>query len=466
MVFSSFVFLGIFLSVTLALYFIVKNRAWRNAVLLIASLFFYAWGEPVWIIALFVVSLVDYIAALAIEKIGKGQNKRTVLIVALVVNLGVLFVFKYLSLFVNTIDLIPFIAIPDPQIALPIGISFYTFQSMSYVIDVYRGKVQAQHAYNKLLLYISMFPQLVAGPIVRYSDISKMIDGRVETAAGFARGTLRFSIGFAKKVLLANFAAQVATSLLADGLSDLSAAGAWLGLLMFAFQIYFDFSGYSDMAIGLGRIFGFEYKENFNYPYISRSITEFWRRWYISLSSFFRDYVYIPMGGNRRHQYLNIAVVWALTGIWHGASWNFMLWGLYYGLLLVVEKKLLKFDCDISRIPIMSTLLTMLFVLFGWSLFYYTDISQLGVFLTSLIGLGDTSIALTATELTSVSGVFYLIPVMVIACTPLPARLAGRIFKENNLGFILRFCLAMVLMIISFVVLVNQGYNPFIYFRF
>ena len=323
MVFSSLLFLCIFLPVVLLLYFWNSNITYRNTVMVIASLIFYAWGEPVWVIALLFSAAIDYVNGLIIHKyFGKWQAKLA-LIASLVLNLGILATFKYSSWIVSSINGAFGINIPYYDFALPLGISFYTFQTLSYTIDMYRGEIEVQKNPLSFLCYVSMFPQLVAGPIVRYIDIEKQINNRHITLRGFEYGILRFAQGMVKKVVFANGVGAIATALLESNPAS-SVLSAWVGIIAYTFQIYFDFSGYSDMAIGMGRMFGFNFLENFNYPYISKNVTDFWRRWHISLSTFFRDYVYIPLGGNRKHQVFNIFFVWMLTGLWHGASWNFV----------------------------------------------------------------------------------------------------------------------------------------------
>ena len=337
MVFSSLFFLFMFLPVVLLTQHFVPGVRLKNIVVLAASLFFYAWGEPKWIFVMLLVTLIDYLAGRIIDRKRGTKAAKTALILSIVLTLSTLIIFKYLNFFTENIFSL-FGSDFKTNIALPIGISFYTFQAMSYVIDVYREDVKCQNNYAKLLLYVSMFPQLIAGPIVRYSDIEKEIEVRTVTFDKISYGITRFVIGLFKKAVFANFLGETATMFLDGDLSQVSAVQGWFGIIAYFFQIYFDFSGYSDMAIGLGRIMGFSFPENFRYPYISKSITEFWRRWHITLSSFFRDYIYIPLGGNRKRHLLNMFVVWALTGFWHGASWNFLLWGLYYFVLLVLEK--------------------------------------------------------------------------------------------------------------------------------
>ena len=335
MVFSNLIFLYLFLPVCLIAYFFCPGIRAKNAVLILFSLIFYAWGEPVYLLLMIASAAVNWYFGLLIER----RRKKIFLILALVLDLGCLAVFKYAGFFMENLNAVFGASIPVPQIALPIGISFYTFQALSYTVDVWRGDVPAQRSFAKLLLYISLFPQLIAGPIVRYSDVAAQIDDRQFDASEAFYGATRFCIGLAKKVLLADAAGKVASQILDGSLASNTTVAAWLGILLYTFEIYFDFSGYSDMAIGMGRIFGFKYMENFRLPYTAVSITDFWRRWHISLSSFFRDYVYIPLGGKKKHRLLNMAIVWALTGMWHGASWNFVLWGLYFFVILTIEKQ-------------------------------------------------------------------------------------------------------------------------------
>lgn len=470
MVFSSSVFLGIFLPSVLLLYYIIPNRGWRNTVLLIASLVFYAWGEPIWVFAMIALSLVDYAGGIAISRM-EEKARKPMLVVLIALNLAMLFMFKYFNFLIENVEKLFSLfkagtGLPRFPYAMPIGISFFTFQALTYIVDIYRGEVEAKKNPLHVLLYISLFPQLIAGPIVRYSDVSEEISCRKENITEFASGALRFSIGLAKKVILANYAGSVATSLLTDNLSGLSSDGALIGNLMYTLQIYYDFSGYSDMAIGLGLMFGFHFKENFQYPYISRSITEFWRRWHISLGSFFRDYVYIPLGGNRRHAYLNIFIVWMLTGLWHGASWNFIIWGLYYGILLVIEKSLRKHGIDMGKIPVLSTALVLIFVSFGWAIFYYTDMWQLSAFCSALFSFGSGPVTMGLKELTQVNSIFYLIPIMIIGATPLPAKIGAKIAPAKGYGVVLRILWMAVLLAASYIFIISQTYNPFLYFRF
>ena len=382
------VFIYLFLPLNLILYFISSNKTWRNGVLLAFSFFFYAWGEPVWVFMLMLTAFLDYTWARCIEYFrlsGQSRRMKLALAASLLFDLGMLGVFKYSGFFVENLNLLTGLSLPVPQISLPIGISFYTFQTISYVLDVYRGQVPAQKSYCKYLMYLSSYHQLVAGPIVRYSDVAAQIEERHTTPQDMSEGITRFCIGLTKKVVVANAAGKLVEQYLNAPLQELSVAGAWFGVLLYSIQLYYDFSAYSDMAIGLGRMFGFHYHTNFNYPYLAKSVTDFWRRWHISLGSFFRDYVYIPLGGNRRHQLLNISVVWLLTGLWHGASWNFVLWGAFYGILLMVEKLgLLRW---LQRIPVVFSHLYLLFVtLIGWTLFYTTDLSRLAGYFQVMFG--------------------------------------------------------------------------------
>ena len=464
MVFSSLLFLGLFLPITLGLYYINRNTTYRNIILLVASLIFYGWGEPVLIINMLFSAFVGYISAFGIEKWRGRCGAKLSLIFALVVDIGLLGVFKYSGFFVSNINALFGTGITFAGFALPLGISFYTFQILSYVIDVYRDEAGLQKSYYKFLLYVSMFPQLVAGPIVRYVDIEKQINKRSVTAKDFEYGVIRFTQGMFKKIILANTAGKIVDSLLGGDLTTLSAPGAWLGILVYAFQIYFDFSGYSDMAIGLGSFFGFKFRENFNYPYISKSITEFWRRWHMSLSSFFRDYVYIPLGGNRRHQLFNIAVVWFLTGFWHGASWNFIFWGIYYGIWLIIEKKLIsKF---IDKIPaLLRIIYSNLIVLGGWVLFYFTDTGRLKQFISAAAGRNENATNIMA-EHQATSNIWFIL-LMFICSTPLIKIIAKKLKEKYRLLYaVLLPVTVAVVLFMCFVMLVSDSYNPFLYFRF
>ena len=469
MVFSSMTFIPLFLPAILLLYFCSRSIRARNTVLLIFSLLFYGWGEPVWIFIMMLSVLANYLSGLLISRTKNRAEQRIYMLLGVGMSLACLFLLKYFGFFADTVCgilgrkhnlLIP---------ALPIGLSFYTFQIITYVVDVYRGKVPVQKNYFDLLLYVSFFPQLIAGPIVNYTDIAASLHQRCTRGKDFYQGFLRFCVGLAKKVLLANTCGVITEKLPAFG--ELSVAGSWLMAVAYAFQIYFDFSGYSDMAIGLGRIFGFNFLENFNYPYISRSVTEFWRRWHISLGSFFRDYVYIPLGGNRVGPWKhvrNILVVWLLTGFWHGASWNFIAWGVYYGLLLLAEKFLLQPIKD--KLPaVVNVLTTLLLVLIGWVLFYYVDLSEGLQHLKVMFGLAGA-------PLTDPAAIYYfkhnLVFLVSAALASLPWKLwLNRLPKATrkqlrDTGRWLKPLTLTVLFLLSVAMVVGQSYNPFLYFRF
>lgn len=441
----------------------------QNGVLVAASLVFYAWGEPVYV-ALMVLSVVmNYIVGLCID-CGRRRSK-TALVVGLALNIGVIGVFKYANFLVESLAALG-LPLKSPEIALPIGISFFTFQSMSYLIDVYRGEVSAQRSFASLLLYISMFPQLVAGPIVRYSTISAEIDKRSISYNDIAEGSFRFLVGLGKKVILANELSELSGQFLDANPDGVTTAGAWLGIIAFTLQIYFDFSGYSDMAIGMGRCLGFHFDENFRYPYISTSITEFWRRWHISLGSFFRDYVYIPLGGNRRHQPLNIMIVWFLTGLWHGASWNFVLWGIYFGIIVLLEKyTLLKIKDSIPRVIL--HIYSLFFIVFGWVIFYFEDFSRLGRFVTVLFGFGGAGgWDLMAQNALSTNA--WLLIAAVVCCLPLGTMIkdfCANAFKKQGMALPLlvttgKIVCAAALIVVCTLLLIGDTTNAFLYTRF
>lgn len=444
-----------------------RQHPLENGVLVIFSLIFYAWGEPIYVLLMIASVLVNYFIGLGLAK----ARSKAVLILGVVFNIAVIGVFKYADFLVETINMLGF-GIPLPNIRLPIGISFFTFQTMSYLFDVYRGETAVQKSYVNLLLYISMFPQLIAGPIVRYDTIAEEIDSRSISFDDIAEGSFRFLIGLGKKVILANQLSELSGQFLDGDITALSAGGAWLGIIAYTLQIYFDFSGYSDMAIGMGRCFGFHFDENFNYPYISSTITEFWRRWHISLGSFFRDYVYIPMGGNRRHQPLNIMVVWFLTGLWHGASWNFVLWGVYFGIIIMLEKyTILKIR---DKIPsFILHIYSLLLIIFGWVLFYYTDFSKIGQFFGALFGAGSAGgwDYLAQNALTSN---LWLLIAAVICCVPF-GRFIRSFYDEAGtvrsaglatLMTIMKIVCAAALLAASTLLLIGDTNNPFLYLRF
>ena len=469
MVFSSLLFLYAFLPVCLLLYFLVPGLKGKNIVLLCASLVFYAWGEPVYVFLMLAVAALNWGFGLLLEK----KRSKGLLALCVALNLASLVVFKYAGFLVENCNALFGAAFRVPQISLPIGISFYTFQALSYSVDVYRKDVGVQRSYWKFLLYVSMFPQLIAGPIVRYVDVAAQIESRESDPENVFRGVTRFCVGLGKKVLLADHVGQVADQLLGGSFTGATTLGIWLGALMYMFQIYFDFSGYSDMAIGLGRIFGFRYMENFKLPYTSKSISEFWRRWHISLSSFFRDYVYIPLGGNRHLVYRNMAVVWLLTGLWHGASWNFVLWGAYFFVLLAIERLCVK---PLSHVPsVVRHILTLLCIAISWNIFYHTDISRLLESFRILFGFSGTGFSSALTGMTIKNHIPLLI-LCVIGCTPLPQLIgngAGALCMEQGsravkgkIYVILTFLFDLALLALATISLVGSSYSAFLYFRF
>lgn len=461
MVFSSILFLFYFLPATLLLYFIVPKRL-KNTVLFLVSLVFYAWGEPVYIVIMLFSTVFDYVNGLLLQRFDNSEKKRkAVVIVAVVGNLLILSFFKYSDFLIQNLNQIAHLNLPLLNLALPIGISFYTFQTMSYTIDVYRRQAPVQKNIISFGAYVTMFPQLIAGPIVRYGTIAEQLVSRNENYDKFSEGLVRFCAGLGKKVLLANNIGFLWDSVKA--LPELSAMTAWLGIIAFAFQIYFDFSGYSDMAIGLGKMFGFEFMENFNYPYISKSITEFWRRWHISLGTWFREYVYIPLGGNRvnlSRMYLNLLIVWFLTGLWHGASWNFAIWGLYYGVVLILEKTfLLKL---LEKLPkAVQHVYTLVLVLIGWVFFSFENMGEGMAYLKAMFGANGFMDTHFLYYLTSYLPVLV---VLVIACLPKPRELIQKYCSGK--AYIIIPILAVIVFIVSTAYLVDSTYNPFLYFRF
>ncbi|MCL2003702.1 MAG: MBOAT family protein [Oscillospiraceae bacterium] len=465
MVFSSLFFLYGFLPVCMLLYAITPGIRRKNVVLILFSFFFYAWGEPIWVVLLIFSATQDYICGRVIGKarrVGSDRLAKAALIFSITTNLTLLGVFKYLDFFLENLGLVFRYSPALPGLALPIGISFYTFQTLSYTIDVYRGKVGVQKSFSEFLLFVSIFSQLVAGPILRYAELETQLRDRPFTWEGCAAGVTRFCCGLGKKVLLANTAGEIASGLLDGRLDTLPAADALLGILMYTAQIYFDFSGYSDMAIGLGRMFGFHYGENFRHPYYAVSIGDFWRRWHISLGLFFRDYVYIPLGGNRKRVVLSLLITWFLTGLWHGASWNFALWGLYYFLWLCFERWVLRLLPERAA-KIAPMVYTFPAVVLGWSLFYFTDIGRLGAFLQSLFGQNG----LAGTETLSLwVGRLPLLVICAVAAGPWPKRLAERVLQNPAFYPVLPVCYNSLTLLLSTAYLAGQSYNPFLYFRF
>lgn len=463
MLFSSMVFIFIFLPVTCLVYYLCPSRTVRNVILTLVSLFFYAWGEPGFIIIMIISILMNWAFAL-----GLGRKRRKILLAsAVAANLGFLYVFKYLDFTFSALNGLFRTSLPLPGIVLPIGISFYTFQALSYVIDVYRGESDALKNPLHVALFISLFPQLIAGPIVRYGDIKTELTERRETASDFFAGLEQFMFGLGAKVILANNLAVVADGVFSSK-GDAGAAAVFIASVAYMLQIFFDFSGYSTMATGLGRMFGFHFPKNFNAPYTATSITDFWRRWHITLSVWFRDYVYIPLGGNRCSTWKhirNIMLTWLLTGFWHGAGWNFMLWGVYYGVLLLIEKyavmpALKKLPERISRIT--GRIYTLLLVLFGWLIFRTDDASVLAVLLNSGNGIPLSSFILAHADMMSKSA--FILPAILFS-TSFPTWLNEKLSSRESLR-IVRAVLACIVFIISVFMLEASTYNPFIYFRF
>ena len=464
MVFSSLVFMFAYLPITLLAYYLVPRQG-RNIFLFIVNLIFYGWGEPKLVLLMVFNIFFNYLGGWLVDKYrADAKKKKLFLILTCVLDIGILAVFKYTGMITETLNMLPFLNIPELQISLPIGISFYTFQTMSYVIDVYRDDAPVSKNFINFGTYVALFPQLIAGPIVRYRDVAEQLVNRRETLEMFTRGVKLFMVGLAKKVIIANTMGTLTTNIFATT-DENGVVGTWVGMIAYTFQIYFDFSGYSDMACGLGNMMGFEFLKNFNYPYIAKSITDFWRRWHISLSTWFKEYVYIPLGGNRKgvkRQILNLLIVWGLTGLWHGAAYNFVLWGLYYGLLLIFEKFVLKKFLD--RLPsFVQHIYTLFIIIIGWGLFYFTDVGQLGEFMVDLFNFGNGICGDQAFNL-----IMSNLPMLIIAAvasTPLATMLYTR-FEHTHFMWIPETLYCMGVLAVSTASLVNQSYNPFLYFRF
>lgn len=464
MVFSSLVFMFAYLPITLLAYYLVPRQG-RNIFLFIVNLIFYGWGEPKLVLLMVFNIFFNYTGGWLVDKYrADAKKKKLFLILTCVLDIGILAVFKYTGMITETLNMLPFLNIPELQISLPIGISFYTFQTMSYVIDVYRDDAPVSKNFINFGTYVALFPQLIAGPIVRYRDVAEQLVNRRETLEMFTKGVKLFMVGLAKKVIIANTMGTLTTNIFATT-DENGVVGTWVGMIAYTFQIYFDFSGYSDMACGLGNMLGFEFLKNFNYPYIAKSITDFWRRWHISLSTWFKEYVYIPLGGNRKgvkRQILNLLIVWGLTGLWHGAAYNFVLWGLYYGLLLILEKFVLKKFLD--RLPsFVQHIYTLFIIIIGWGLFYFTDVGQLGEFMVDLFNFGNGICGDQAFNL-----IMSNLPMLIIAAvasTPLATMLYTR-FEHTRFMWIPETLYCMGVLAVSTASLVNQSYNPFLYFRF
>ncbi len=478
MVFSSLLFIFLFFAITMFVYCYASTIEKKNVVLLVSSLIFYAWGGPKYLLLLLLMAFISWFSALQIHRFRESLLlKRLCLILGVGLSLALLGYFKYAGFFLENLQKITGFPEAIPEIVLPIGISFYTFQLISYVVDVYWGNVRPQRRYWLILLYCSLFHQCIAGPIVRYKDVAREIEHRKPRIPEIGRGINRFTIGLVKKAVFANSCAEIADMMLPEGIMNFTsvpALGLWLGALMYMLQIYLDFSAYSDMAIGMGLMVGFHYKENFNYPYISNTVTEFWRRWHISLSSFFRDYVYIPLGGNRkgsRRTIINLFIVWALTGLWHGSSWNFVFWGLYYFIFLVLEKKvLLK---KLEKLPgFVGHIYAMAVVYFGWIIFKFTDLSYLGHMLKGMFGLNHNGFVNLEVVMTFKNNIFFII-VAVIACTPLAKELYKWMCRKCKTVVIFKYLRRIIeiagpvlLLLVATMALVGNSYNPFLYFQF
>lgn len=495
MVFSTIIFLCVFLPIVIIGYYLVPKPA-KNMFLLICSLFFYAWGEPVYVLIMLASIAYNYLFGMFIAN---TRQDKLWMIISVVVNLLVLGVFKYSGFFIENIDKVIPNLLHVPDIALPIGISFYTFQGMSYCIDVYRDKEMVQKNPVNLALYIAMFPQLIAGPIVRYSDIRTELTGRSHNAEMFSEGAGRFIIGLSKKAILANTLGAVATNIMSEDLQTMGAGAAWIGAIFYTLQIYFDFSGYSDMAIGLGKIFGFHFSENFNYPYISKSIREFWRRWHISLSSWFRDYLYIPLGGSRRgNVYLHLLIVFLATGIWHGAAWGFVLWGLWHGFFIIAERVVSNHKNNGSKTKsgiqgpacikkILGWIYTMLVVVVGWVLFALVSVRKTVQYLMVMFGLQKNAFVAYSPFYYLDKKTICIFVIALLACVPWKQvwrKWAGndkaenekigneklykgnRTFAKTPAGMIGQKIVLLLLLVLCFVFIITGSYNPFIYFRF
>ncbi len=469
MVFSSITFLFLFLPIVLAVYYIVPEKA-KNIILLIASILFYAWGEPVYIVLMLLSIILNYFCGQDIEEKSDDpvKAKRSILF-AVVVNVLILMFFKYYGFLLDMLNSILPVEIPYRELPLPVGISFYTFQSLSYVLDIYWKKVKPQKNILYFALYISMFPQLIAGPIVRYIDIEKQLVSRKISAARLGQGAMFFIRGLAKKVILANTAGEIFEQISSMSAGNLSVLMAWLGCISYAFQIYFDFSGYSDMAVGLGKMFGFEFRKNFDYPYISKSITEFWRRWHISLSTWFREYVYIPLGGNRCsavRNIINLMIVWTLTGMWHGAAWNFIAWGIYYGVLIVLEKYVWGASLDEAPRAVRH-IYSLVLVMIGWVFFFSPSIGYALRYLAAMFGGGAGLADSGACFILLTHWLLYLLAVL--GSTRVGYALINRvigIFADGRPRMAAAAVIYTGMFFISVAFLVTDTFNPFLYFRF
>ena len=475
MIFSSLPFLFGFLPLFGIIYFTVKTRTAKNIILLVFSLLFYAWGEPVYVFLMMFSIAADYIFGYYVSKYTAANEKKTAkrfVIASVIINLTILVFFKYTDFIIENLRVIPYFSKLEPLgLSLPIGISFYTFQTMSYTIDIYRKQAEVQKNIISFGAYVTAFPQLIAGPIIRYHTVAKQLVNRNETIDNFSAGMRRFISGLAKKVLIANTMAELCDNIFLkyseESAAAVGALGMWLAVIAYTIQIYYDFSGYSDMAIGLARIMGFYYGENFDYPYISKSVTEFWRRWHISMGTFFRDYLYIPLGGNKVSSLrwvLNIMIVWFLTGLWHGAAWTFILWGLYFGVLLIIEKKFLY--KNLLKIPGLNRLYTIIAFMFGWIIFRAESIPQIGGILSSMFGFyGTGSLTLLAENSLIKPMQIIMIAAGIIFCAPV-SKYIKKIFEGSSAGMYISDAGSLIALVLCVVLLAQGSYNPFIYLRF
>ena len=469
MIFASLLFLYLFLPLNIILYFLFPDLKAKNIILIAFSLVFYAWGEPVWVFLLLLTAYLDYRHALTIEKHRGTSKAKTALLLSIITDIGIFFAFKYSGFVISNINMLTGLSLYVPKFTLPIGISFYTFQTLTYIIDVYRGKIQAQAKFSKYILYLSLYFQLVAGPIVRYTDVAKEIENRNLSVPRFSSGIYRFAVGLGKKVIVANAAGVFVDKYMSGDITQLTTVGAWLGITMYTLQLYYDFSGYSDMAIGLGKMFGFDFPENFNYPYISKSVSEFWRRWHMTLGSFFRDYVYIPLGGNRTKVYRNLFIVWFLTGFWHGASWNFVIWGLYNGIFIMIER---LFKGKLSNIPALFKHIYLIIVVeVGFVFFKFESISAAGNYIKTMF-FGGTSFSSFDVNTEIVNNIFWIVLAIILA-TPIMKLLERSYNNSVKSGTALsivfdisRILLIGLLIIFSTAHLAGNSFNPFLYNAF
>ena len=464
MVFSSLTFIYLFLPLSLIFHYLTPNKIFRNISLTAFSLAFYAWEEPLWIFLMIFTAIFDYFMALLIERWRGSPRAKIILIITIIINLSLLIFYKYGGFLYDNLSVLGELPFRRPTNSLPVGISFYTFMVISYIVDVHRGQIKAQKNPLNFLMFISLFQHLVAGPIVRYSAISEQVDERTIDWARFSTGISRFCIGLFKKIVIANVAGVLVHKYLDVGFSDLSSVEAWFGITMFSVQLYFDFSGYSDMAIGLAKMFGFDFDENFRHPYAAQSVGDFYRRWHISLGKFFRDYVYIPMGGNRKFQLRNIMVVWLLTGIWHGANWNFALWGLYFGTFMIIEKLLENYLKKIPRI--LRHTYTLVLIIFSRAIFYFVDFGQLKIFIGKLFYSKNAIGISFKSDLFEHLFWFILVVLFCIPWDEMYSSESEKRIKINRYYQLAKPAINLALLFLATMLLVNSTYNPFLYTRF